>query len=201
MSEVIRIVERFNAAQQLTAMLTPSMVSMMSNDDRCLFVDKWVILATTAPIQCYRCDDSATLHRTAPTRLLHHEYHTTKTGLIQGNDIPTPKGTDHTPHTMDTDMGNIATDHNHATVPTVTGTAAVPEGTHHGPHPATEVDHASLWPMDATIATPTLTHPRGIVSLHSTLTISPTDVTHTIIPWIAASLALATPTTLHRKHS
>ena len=35
LAEVIRIVEKFNAAQQLTAMLTPSTVSMMSNDDRC----------------------------------------------------------------------------------------------------------------------------------------------------------------------
>ena len=35
LSEVIRIVEKFNAAQQLTAMLTPSKVNMMSNDDRC----------------------------------------------------------------------------------------------------------------------------------------------------------------------
>ena len=35
LSEVIRIVEKFNTAQQLTAMLTPSTVSMMPNDDRC----------------------------------------------------------------------------------------------------------------------------------------------------------------------
>ena len=35
LSEVIRLVENFNEAQQLTAMLTPSMVSMMSNDDGC----------------------------------------------------------------------------------------------------------------------------------------------------------------------
>ena len=35
LSEVIRLVEKLNAAQQLTAMLTPSMVSMVSNDDTC----------------------------------------------------------------------------------------------------------------------------------------------------------------------
>ena len=34
LSEVIRIVEKCNSAQQLTATLTPFMVSMMSNDDR-----------------------------------------------------------------------------------------------------------------------------------------------------------------------
>ena len=35
LAEVIRLVEKPNAAQQLTATLTPSMVSMMSNNDRC----------------------------------------------------------------------------------------------------------------------------------------------------------------------
>ena len=35
LSEVIRLVEKLNAAQQLTATLTPLTVSMMSNDDRC----------------------------------------------------------------------------------------------------------------------------------------------------------------------
>ena len=34
-SEVIKITEKFNAAQQLTAMMTGSLASMMSNDDRC----------------------------------------------------------------------------------------------------------------------------------------------------------------------
>ena len=35
LSEVMRLVEKLNVAQQLTATLTPSMVSRMSNDDRC----------------------------------------------------------------------------------------------------------------------------------------------------------------------
>ena len=35
LSEVIRIAEKFNAAKQLATMLTPSIVSMMSNNDRC----------------------------------------------------------------------------------------------------------------------------------------------------------------------
>ena len=35
LSEVIQIVEKFNVAQQLIATLIPSMVSMMSNGDRC----------------------------------------------------------------------------------------------------------------------------------------------------------------------
>ena len=35
MSEVIRLVEKHNTAQQITATLTPAIVSMMSNDDTC----------------------------------------------------------------------------------------------------------------------------------------------------------------------
>ena len=41
------------------------------------------------------------------------------------------------------DMGNISSNHNSATIPTVTG-AAVSEGTHHVPHPATAAAHATL---------------------------------------------------------
>ena len=44
---------------------------------------------------------------------------------------PHPKGqiTIH-PH-IDTDMGDISSDHNHTTIPTMTRAAAVTEGTHH----------------------------------------------------------------------
>ena len=81
MSEVIRLVEKFNAAQQLRATLTPSMVSMMCSDYKCfvLFVDEWVILATTAPVHSVTAVmNLATLQRTAPTRFLPQEHHATK---------------------------------------------------------------------------------------------------------------------------
>ena len=127
---------KFNAAQQLTVTLIPSMVIMMSTDDRCFVVDEWVIVAVTAPMHSITAVmDSSTLHRTAPTRFICQEHHASKTGLIQSNNMPTPEWTDHTPPTMDTDMGNISTDHNQAAIPTATGTAAVSEGTHHTPHP------------------------------------------------------------------
>ena len=66
LSEVIRLVEKINAAQQLTAMLTPSTVSMMPNDDRC-FVDEWVILAATALVHSITAVmNLVTLHKIAP---------------------------------------------------------------------------------------------------------------------------------------
>ena len=86
LSEVNRIFEKFNEAQQLTATLTPSTANMHG---------------VTAVLNL------TTLHRTAPVRSLHQEHHNTKTSLIQGNHIPTTKGTDHTPPTMGTDMGTF----------------------------------------------------------------------------------------------
>ena len=65
----------------------------------------------------------ATLHRTAPTRFLPPEHHGMKTDLIQGIDIPTPKGTNHTPPIMLLDMGVILAGHSHTTIPTVTEAA------------------------------------------------------------------------------
>ena len=79
--------------------------------------------------------------KTAPTRFHPQEYHATKTGLVPGHYTPTskPKGTDHNPPTMGTDMGDISTDHNHAANSTMTGAATFPEGTYCTPYPATVV--------------------------------------------------------------
>ena len=74
--------------------------------------------------------NSAALHKTASMKFLPQEHHATKTGLIPGHDTPTSKGTDHTLPTIGTEMGDISTSHNHATIPTATGETAVTEGTH-----------------------------------------------------------------------
>ena len=102
---------------------------------------------------------------------------------------------------MGIDMGDISTDHNCTTIPTMTGTAAVLEGTHHASHPATVMAHATLQLKDALIATCAMTHPTGIVTPHATLTTSPTNITHTTIPQTGASLTPATLTALHGEHS
>ena len=57
-SEVIRIVEKFNAAEQLTTTLTPSTVSMMSNDDTCFVCGQTGHFHHHCPDgQCYSCDE------------------------------------------------------------------------------------------------------------------------------------------------
>ena len=202
MFEGIRIVEKFNIAQQLTATLTPSKVSMMYNDDRCFACGQMGHCGCHCPdMQFTAVMNLATLHMTAPTRFLHWEHHTTKTGVIPGHNTMKPKETDYTQPTMGTDMGDISTNHNDATFPTMTEAAAVPDGTHHSPHPATTVAHAALWLMDAPIATQAMTHPTGTVTPHPELSISPTVITHTTIPQTIACLAPETLTALHGDHS
>ena len=88
-----------------------------------LFVDEQVILAATALMPSVVMN-LATLHRTGPTRFLHQGHCTTKTDLVQGINIPTPKGTDCIPPIMVPDMGDIAAGHS----PTTTTKAAVSEG-------------------------------------------------------------------------
>ena len=96
-----------------------------------LFVDEQDILAATAPMHSVTAVmNVATLHRNAPTRFPNQEHHATKTDLVQGINRPTPKRTDHTPPSMGTEMRDISTNQNHATIPTITGAAAVSEGTH-----------------------------------------------------------------------
>ena len=163
-----------------------------------LFVNQKVILANTPLIHSVTAAmNSATLHKTAQTRFLPWEHHTTNRGLIQGNDTPPPKGTDHTPATMDTDMGDISTNHNHTTISTMTGAVAVPEGTYHAFHPATTAAHATLWSMEGPITTFSMTHTTGIVTPHSTLTTSSTDITHVTIPNTRAGLTPSTLTAWH----
>ena len=90
----------------------------------------------------------ATLHRTVPTRFLPQEHHTTKADLIQCINIPTPKGTNHTPPIMVPDMGDIFTGHIHTTVPTMRE-AAVSEDTPHTSNAATTPVCTAIWPIDA----------------------------------------------------
>ena len=119
----------------------------------------------------------APLQRTAPTRSLPNEHNTTKTDHVQGTNIPTPRVTDNTPTTMVTDMGDISTNHNPTTIPTMTG-AVVSEGTHCTPHPTTTAAHNTLWLMDAPIAICTITHSTSIVTCHPTLATFSADITH-----------------------
>ena len=54
----ITLVEKLSAVHQLTATLTPSTVSMMSSDDRCLVCGQTGYFGYHCPdAQCYGCDE------------------------------------------------------------------------------------------------------------------------------------------------
>ena len=73
-----------------------------------LFVDEQVILAATSLMHSVMAVmNLARLHRTAPTRFLPLEHHATKIDLVQGSNIPTPVGTNHTLSSKVRDMGDI----------------------------------------------------------------------------------------------
>ena len=58
LSEVIRLVEKLNTAQEVTATLSPPMVNVMCNDDNCYVCRKKGHIGHHCPqAQCYNCDD------------------------------------------------------------------------------------------------------------------------------------------------
>ena len=77
--KVIRIDEQFNAAEQLTAMLTPPMVSMMSNDDRCFVCGQMGHFGCHCPdAQCYSCNEFGHFaqdyhNKIPPSKTPHHQ--------------------------------------------------------------------------------------------------------------------------------
>ena len=175
MVEVIRLVEKLGAANQLTAILTPSTVSMMSGSDRCFVCRCTGYFGHQYPDASFMgVMNFATLHRIATTRFLPQEHHTSKTDLVHSINTPITKGTDHT--LMVPDIGDISAGNSPAAIPTMTE-AVVLEGMPIVNLPATAAAHATLWPMDIPITTCAMT-PTDIVSPHLTLAISSTDITH-----------------------
>ena len=101
------------------------------------FVDEQVILSPTVlMVSVTAVMDLATLQKNVQARFLPQENNATRKGLIRGHDTPTPKGTDYNLLTIDTDIANISTDHNHTNDPTVSEALAVTYYTHCATHPA-----------------------------------------------------------------
>ena len=146
MAEVIRLVEKLNAAHQLTVTLTPYTVSMMYSDNRCFVSGQKGHIGCSCPVLwlwgiwplCIGLPQKdSSLRNTVPPRQI----------SFKASIYPKPKGTDHTPPIMVPDIGHIIEGHSTATISTVTE-AAVSEGTPWTPHLATTTAHATLQPID-----------------------------------------------------
>ena len=89
-----------------------------------LSVDEQVILAATVLMpSVIAVINLATLPRTAPTRFLHQEHHTTLEYLTQGINTPTTGETDPTPIIVPA-IGDITVDHSPTPIHTTTEAAA-----------------------------------------------------------------------------
>ena len=91
----------------------------------------------------------ATLPRTAPTKFLHQEHHTTTADPVQGIITTTTGGIDNTP-SMVPDIGDDTTDCSHTPIHAMTEVTVL-EGTLHTLLPATATTQATLQLMDALI--------------------------------------------------
>ena len=170
----------------------------MSSDDKCLSVDRQVILVATALMPSVMAVmNLATLLRSATTRFLHQKHDTSMADHIQSIITPTTRGTNHA-LIMVPDIGDITADHSSAPIYTLTEAADL-EGTPCTLPPATTSAHAILQPIETPITLHTMI-PTGIVVPHPTLTISPADITHAT-PWTGADLTPAAPTTQHKNLS
>ena len=70
LAEVIRLVEKLNAAHQLTATLTPSMVNIMSGNDRCFVCGQIGHIGHHCPdIQCDGCDEFGHFAQDCPNKI------------------------------------------------------------------------------------------------------------------------------------
>ena len=108
-----------NLMQELTAMLTPYTVSMMSHDDRCFVCEGTGHFGHHySNEQCYGCDEFGHFAQDCPNKIPPSRTPCHKDLSHSRIDIPTSKGPDHTPSIMVPDMGGILVGHNPATVPT-----------------------------------------------------------------------------------
>ena len=173
--EVIKLVKKFNAAQQVMATLTSSAVNMMSNDDWCFVCGKTGHIGHHCPdVQCYNCEEFSHFAQDCPNKIPpswtppHHNRSCSQTHCDHNH-------RDRSVPYLDIAMEDALTAHDHTTDPTTTESLATTKDTHPNPHPTTAAVCAFLWLTIALGNTHARTHHTGINMNHLDNTPFPTS--------------------------
>ena len=117
-SEVMKLVEKFNRAQQVTTALSLPMVKMMSYDDRCFVCGKIGHIGHHCPnALCYNSVALVISPRTAQRKLPHQDHLITVTYYTPSNVTITTTGTDHNLSIINAARENASTGQGHTTNP------------------------------------------------------------------------------------
>ena len=114
LSEVIKLLEKLNMSQQVTATLSLPMVNMISSDDRSFVCGKKGHIGHHCPAaQCCNYNILVTLPRTANRQFPHEKHLITMIDHSPTHTIATTAETGHTPSITDTGKETILTGQDH----------------------------------------------------------------------------------------
>ena len=114
----MKFVEKLNVAQKVTATLTSPTVSMMLNDDRCLYaVSQTTVVTTAVMYSVITANTLATFPRTVLARSFHQEHHGITTGCTPNHITSTVVGTDPSPSPTDAAKEDSLTGQDHTINP------------------------------------------------------------------------------------
>ena len=100
----MRLVEKLNAAQQLTATLTLATINVMSYDDRCFVCGQTGHFGHHCHnVQCYSCDEFGYFAQHCPNKIPHSGTPCHQGRFHSWHQYTHTQGTDHTPPSVDTD--------------------------------------------------------------------------------------------------
>ena len=197
LSQVIKLIERFNTAQQVTATLTSPTVNMMWNNNRCSVCSRKGHIGCHCPdAQCYNYEDFGTLPRTVLTQSFHQYHHVTMTGHAPDCVKTTSIGTDASPLTTDTAKEDVLTSQDHAANCTAAEALATIRELHHTPHPTSVAVCVTHQLTNALCDTLTGTHHTSTTTTCLQDATFPTGVTLKAIPQTEVNLVQETHTIL-----
>ena len=142
LSEVIKLMEKLNTTQQITATSSPPMVNMMSPNKRCFFCGNIYHIGCKCPdTQCYNCNNFGHFAQDYLEKIPHQEHLITMKDCAPDHIMTMIAGTDHSLFITDTARENTLSSQGHTTNLNVAEAPATTVGTHPAPYPTTAAAH------------------------------------------------------------